>query len=380
MAAMVLSEADMAECFRILHTEWSSGWGGQEQRIVQECRKMIELGHTVILACQPGSGILAKAREQGVPVEEVTIRAGWDLKAIMKLCRVIRKHRIGIVNTHSGKDTWVGGVAAKLCGARFFRTRHLSIPLSSSPFNFIHHLADGTITTGVAIRDAMIATNGIPPDRIVSIATGVNTERFNPDAVTKSDALMLELGLRRDDPVITMVAVLRSMKRHDILLNAAKRVLSEIPNVQFLVVGDGPMRENLQNLTRELDIENNVIFCGHRADVPHILALSDIVVLTSDRFEGVPQSLSQAMAMARPVVASPIGSIPELIEDGATGLFAETGRPESFADRMLRLLGDEQLRTRLGAAARRHILEHYTEDIMARTTTEFYTRMGGRAS
>lgn len=368
----------MAECFRIMHTEWSSGWGGQEQRIVLECKKMIELGHTVILACQPGSGILAKAREQGIPVEEVAIRAGWDLKAIVKLCKVIRKHRIEIVNTHSGKDTWVGGLAAKLCGAKFFRTRHLSIPLSSSPFNFIHHLADGTITTGIAIRDTMIATNGLPPDRVVSIATGVNTERFNPDTVAKSDTLMLELGLRRDDPVITMVAVLRSMKRHDILLNAAKRVLSEIPNAQFLVVGDGPMREIFQNLAQELGIENNVIFCGHRTDVPDILALSDIVVLTSDRFEGVPQSLSQAMAMARPIVASPIGSIPELIEDGTTGLFAETGSPESFAEMILRLLGDEQLRIKLGSAARHHILKHYTDDIMARTTTEFYTRISGR--
>ena len=366
--------------FNILHTEWSSGWGGQEQRIVLECRKMIDLGHTVILACQPGSGILTKACEQDIPVEEVAIKSGWDLRAIFELCRLIRKYSINIVNTHSGKDTWVGGLAAKLCGVKFIRTRHLSIPLSNSPFNFIHRLADGTITTGIAIRDTMIATNGILPDRVVSIATGVDMERFNPETVTKSDALMQELGIRRDCPVITMVAVLRSMKRHDILLNAAKLVLSKIPNAQFLVVGDGPGRETTRKLAQELGIENNVIFCGHRADVPDILALSDIVVLTSDRFEGVPQSLSQAMAMARPVVASPIGSIPELIEDGITGLFAETGISESFAEKILQLIEDESLRKKMGLAARRHILEHYTDDIMVRTTTEFYNRISGQLS
>jgi glycosyltransferase involved in cell wall biosynthesis len=366
--------------YKILHTEWSSGWGGQEQRIVLECRKMLDLGHQVMLACQPDSAILIKAREQGIPVEVVPIRRSWDLTAILKLSRLIKRHGITIVNTHSGKDTWVGGLAAKLSGVTFFRTRHLSIPLSRSPLNFIHRLADGTITTGVTIRDAMIARNRIPPERILSIATGVNAQRFDPENVSVSEALRGELGLQRNAPVITMVAVLRGMKRHDVLLNAAKIVLADVPQAQFLAVGDGPGRENLMQLARQLGIEKNMLFCGHRSDVPQILALSDIALLTSDRFEGVPQSLSQAMAMALPVVASPIGSIPELIRDGSTGLFAEAGSPESFARQILRLLDDRQLRERLGAAAREHILEYYTDDIMARTTIDFYTRISGHQS
>lgn len=364
--------------FRILHTEWSSGWGGQEQRIVLECRKLMELGHTVILACQPGSGILTKAREQGIPVEEVVIRRSWDMKAIFHLCRLIKKYGIDIVNTHSGKDTWAGGLAAKLSGACFIRTRHLSISLSNSPLNFIHRLADGTITTGVAIRETMIAHNKIDPERIVSIATGVNINRFNPDRVLKDDVLMQELGIPVLCPVVTMVAVLRSMKRHDIFIEAARILNKNFPEARFIIVGDGPGRDWVEGLVRDAGLSERITLTGYRKDVENIMALSDVVVLTSDRFEGVPQSLSQAMAMGRAVVASPIGSIPELIEDGVTGCFAETGNPDSFAEKIRQLLEDPNLREKLGSTARAHILENYTDDIMARTTLEFYSKITGR--
>jgi glycosyltransferase involved in cell wall biosynthesis len=357
---------------RILHTEWSSGWGGQEQRIVLECRKMMELGHSVLLVCQPGSGIRSRACEQGIPVEEVPIRGGWDLRAILHICRLIRKHRVDIVNTHSGKDTWVGGLAAKLSGATFIRTRHLSIPLSNSPFNFIHRLADGTITTGEAIRTTLITVNRLPADRVISIATGVNTTRFNPETVQRSETLARELGIDASRPVVTMVAVLRSMKRHDIFLRAAQQVLRHEPAVQFLAVGDGPGRETCRAVARELGVERNVIFTGYRPDIPEILKISDIAVLTSDRFEGVPQSLSQAMAMGVPVIAAPVGSIPELISDGSTGLLADVGNADSFACKIMTLLNDPSLRARLGVAGRRHILARYTDDLMARHTVEFY--------
>ncbi|MDD5284861.1 MAG: glycosyltransferase [Desulfuromonadaceae bacterium] len=360
--------------FRILHTEWSSGWGGQEQRIILECRKMMALGHFVIIACQPGSGILAAARREGIPAEEVIIRGGWDLAAVMNIRRLIRKHDITIVNTHSGKDTWVGGIAAKLAGAGFFRTRHLSLRVSNSPLNFIHRLADGIITTGEAIREELISHNRVAPDRVVSIATGVNVDRFNPETVEKNSRLAEELGVPPDCRVVTMVAVLRSMKRHDLLVEAAVQVRALCPSVRFLVVGDGPCREQTERLVRERALADIFVFTGHRSDIPAIFALSDVVVLTSDRNEGVPQSLSQAMAMARPVVASPIGSIPELVRDGVTGLLADPGSAASFAEQIVRLLNNDGLRLTLGLAARKHIVGHYTDDAMALATASFYAK------
>jgi glycosyltransferase involved in cell wall biosynthesis len=361
-----------AQKFNILHTEWSLGWGGQEQRIILECRMMMELGHKCLIVCQPGSGILAKARENGIPFEEVTIRSSYDPRAVRDIYRLIKKYGITVVNTHSGKDTWVGSFAARLAGVDLLvRTRHLSVPISTSIFNFVHKMADGIITTGESIRRELITRNRIPAEKVLSIATGVSLKRFDP-AKADSSAVRKEFGIPAGVPVVTMVAVLRRMKRHDLLLAAARIVLQGHPETRFLLVGDGPIANVVKDQIAEMGLGDRAIMTGYRQDIQDILALSDVVVLTSDRFEGVPQSLSQAMAMSLPVVASPVGSIPELVIDGKTGLLATIGSAESFAEKITLLLGDQGLRTEIGTAARKHVIEGYTDEVMINRTIGFY--------
>jgi glycosyltransferase involved in cell wall biosynthesis len=358
--------------FNILHTEWSNGWGGQEQRIILECRKMLELGHRVVIACQPESGILHKAREYGIPAEEVVMRGSIDPVAVWNLCRVIRKHHINIVSSHSGKDSWSAAFAAKLTRADLLvRTRHLSLPISNSPFNFVYRMVDGIVTTGEALRDTIIADNGIAAEKILSIATGVSLDRFTAGQ-TRAPGLKQELGIPEGVPVVTMVAVLRGMKRHDLLVQAAAQLRPQFPEARFLVVGDGPGREQVAELIRQAGLEDRVIMTGYREDIPEILGISDVVVLTSDKFEGVPQSITQAMAMGRPVVAAPVGSIGELVLDGITGFLAQAGDAASFARGIARLLADEPLRRALGETARKRVLEGYTDDIMVQKTLDFY--------
>ena len=359
---------------RILHTEWSMGWGGQEHRILLECRKMEERGHRTLIACQPGSGILERARARGLRTEEVVIRGGFDPRAIAALWRIIRRERIQVVNTHSGKDSWAAGFAAKLARADLLvRSRHIALPISNNPLNFVYRMTDGIITTGEAVRDMMIHRNGMDPGKILSIPTGVSLARFDP-SLADGSRIRAEFGIPAGVPVVSMVAVFRAMKRHDVLLQAAVRLVREHPGIRFLLVGEGPGRAGIEQAIRSSGLAGACLLTGHREDVPDLLAASDIVVLTSD-LEGVPQSLSQAMAMARPVVAAAVGGIPELVIDGRTGLIAEAGNADSFARQMSRLVGDPALRVTLGAAAREHVLEGYTDDIMARRTEEFYWRL-----
>ncbi len=361
--------------YRILHTEWSSGWGGQEQRIILECRKAMERGHEVLIACQPGSGILERAQEAGIPTVIVRMRSGYDPQAVLELVRVIRRWKANVVNTHSGKDTWLGSIAARFAGVRLLvRTRHLSVPISTSPFNFVHRMADGIITTGETIRQELITRNRLPAERILSIATGVAIKRFDPQSVDAS-VVRGELGLPQDAQVVTMVAVLRSMKRHDLFVEAARILGNRFPSAHFLIVGDGPGREWIEGLVRNAGMEDRIIMTGYRQDVEAVMAASDVVVLTSDRNEGVPQSLSQAMAMGRPVVAAPVGSTAELVRDGETGLMATCGDASSFADSIARLLENPDLRRRIGEAARQHILNNYTDDIMIDRTIAFYDQL-----
>jgi len=336
---------------------------------------MIALGHQVVIACQPKSGILLKAREYGIPAEEVVMRGSIDPAAVWNLYRLIKRRGINVVSTHSGKDSWSAGFAAKLAGVDLLvRTRHLSLPISNSPFNFVYKMADGIVTTGEAIRETLIADNHMDPERLVSIATGVSLERFDPE-ITSSPELKRQLGIAPECRIVTMVAVLRAMKRHDLLVSCAALLRDEFPDLKFLVVGDGPGRESITRLIAEAGLEDRFILTGHRNDVPEIFSVSDLVVLTSDRFEGVPQSLSQAMAMGCPVIAAPVGSTAELVVDGKTGLLVETGNAASFAGAIRRLLGDEALRAELGRGARRHILEGYTDDIMAEKTVRFYQKL-----
>ena len=370
-APQSLPAPDPRAPLRILHTEWSMGWGGQEHRILLECRKMEERGHRTLIACQPGSGILERARAQGLRTEEVVIRGGFDPRAIAALCRIIRRERIQVVNTHSGKDSWAAGFSAKLAGADLLvRSRHIALPISNNPLNFVYRMTDGIITTGEAVRDGMIRLNGMDPGKILSIPTGVSLARFDPSRADGS-RIRAEFGIPAGVPVVSMVAVFRAMKRHDVLLRAAVPLVREFPGMRFLLVGEGPGRAGIEQAICSSGLSGSCVLTGHREDVPDLLAASDIVVLTSD-LEGVPQSLSQAMAMARPVVAAAVGGIPELVIDGRTGLIAEAGNPESFARQIARLAADPALRAALGNAARGHVLGGYTDDLMARRTEEFY--------
>ena len=138
----------MIKTIRVLHTEWSNGWGGQEIRIIHEMKMMRSEGAEVYLACRENSLIKDEAIANNIKVFSLPFRGNTDLKTLFHLKKIIKYYSIDIVNTHSGKDTWVGGLAAKLTGVKFIRTRHLSNKINPSRLNFINELADYIFTTG----------------------------------------------------------------------------------------------------------------------------------------------------------------------------------------------------------------------------------------
>jgi len=362
----------------IVHTEWSDGFGGQEHRILLECRELARRGHRMTIACRPGSQLLARARDADVPVEPVEMRSSADLRAVAKLVGLFRRTRADLVNTHSGKDSWVGSMAAKLARVPVLvRTRHISVPVNRGIHNLIYRWPDGYVTTGEMIRDHLVAV-GIDPDRVVSIPTGVDTDRFAP--AVSGAAVRAEFGVSPTAPLVSVVGVLRSWKRHDVFLEAVRLLGERGVPVRALVVGEGPQAARIAGAIDAKDLGSAVRMTGFREDIPEILAASDVVVLPSDRFEGVPQVVLQAMAMERPVVASPIGGVPEVVLPEKTGLLCPPGDEAAFADAIARLLSDPALGKRLGAAGRDLVLSGYSVKTMCEKTEAFYGRLAASPS
>jgi len=342
---------------KILHTEWSDGLGGQEKRILLEVKGLKKRGHEVTIACREGSRIRDEAIKSGIDVTTVPMRATYDLFGIIRLYRIIKKRGVHIVNTHSGIDSWIGGIAARLAGFPvLIRTRHLDIPLRRNILNFIHYLPHLYITCGEVMRMNLIRDCGFPEDRVISVPTGVDEGFFG---IRRDKSICRRYGIMETAPVITNIGILRKVKGHEVTLRAVRRVIKEIPDAVFLIVGDGPRRDALERFVDELGIRKHVIFTGYLDDISGVYAFTDVVILSSWS-EGLPQSLLQAMAAGIPVVATRVGGVSEVVSHEKTGLLVEPGDHEALADGIIKVIREPILREQMVTLAKGLVRSRYT--------------------
>lgn len=367
--------------YTILHTESSTGWGGQEIRIITESVGMIGRGHRVMIACRRGSMIAKRAREQGIETFVMSLGGAFDIAGIRRLRSFLRRHKVDIVNTHSSKDSWCGGFAAKFSGGvKVVRTRHLSIPVKRSFESRLLYgsIPDAVVTTGESLRQHIIERVDLDPDRAVSIPTGIDLARFDLEKVS-GDRFREEFGAEDTTPLIGTVGMLRHMKGHVYLVEAAAEVLEEYPQARFILVGDVPsastIKERLVSHAAELGITDRFIMAGYRDDIPEVMAGLDIFVLPSISYEGVPQAVSQAMAMRRPVVATDVGAVNEQVINGQTGLLVEKADSHQLAQGILTLLKNSETAARMGDNGRRLVEERFSLETMLDATERLYGRL-----
>ena len=331
--------------------------GGQERRVLAESLGMRDRGHDVWIAAPPGGALAGRAAEAGVEVIPMSFRRALLLTNALSLNSWIRRLRPDVVNSHSSADSWTAALARRLgprAGA-LVRSRHISVQVKPGPrHRFLYGQADYVITTGESVREELADSGLVPLDRSMSIPTGVDLERFRPDSGDRAEARRA-LGVAGDGPVIGVVAYLRQDKGHAVLLQALPEILESFPECSLVVVGDGPERLNLEALAGHLGIERSVRFVGLREDIPLVLAGFDIFCQPSLRNEGVPQSVLQAGAVARPVVSTEVGGIPEAVVHGETGFLVPPDDADALAEGISALLADRELGNRLGEAGRRHV-------------------------
>jgi glycosyltransferase involved in cell wall biosynthesis len=298
--------------------------------------------------------------------EKVSTHAGllaskYDVRVLRRLTRLFRERPIDVVITVGAGDKMFWG---RLCA------RRAGVPVVLSALHstgwpdgigrlnrWLTPLTDAFIAVASSHGEFLRDHERLSAAKVKVIPNGVDTRRFSP--TPDAHAVRRELGISATAPVISIVAALRPEKNHQLLIDAANRVVQVIPDATFLIVGEGPCRPALEHSVHFWGLGKSVRFLGTRSDVPRILTATDVFALTSHN-EANPISILEAMSVGRPVVATNVGSIHEAVTDGVQGLLVPASDPAAFAASLLKLLHDPLSAREMGAAGRDSILAKWS--------------------
>jgi len=335
----------------ILHTEGSDNWGGQEMRILKEAEGMRARGHEIILAVARGGKLVGEARHKNFVVYELNFNKWAAATTVPALIQIMRRHAIEVVNTHSSSDAWLGGIAARLCGRKVLRTRHLSTPIRQGINSRLLYktLADSVVTTSSVAAQAIREQAHILHCRCVP--TGVDPFTVDPKEV---EAFRLKLGVSPGQILVGTACIVRSWKGIKELMQAAD-LLKHDDRFRWVVVGGGYI-DQYQGF---IDLEGILTFTGHLSPPYPAIAAMDVFTLLSTAHEGISQAVLQAAYLSRPLITTNIGGLPEVCIDGKTGLIVEPKAPDQVVKAVLRLADDPALCNQLGSAARKLVEEKF---------------------
>jgi glycosyltransferase involved in cell wall biosynthesis len=308
-----------------------------------------------------------------------------DLVATVRLAWLIRRERPDILHTHTAKAGTVGRVAALLAGRRRPRivvhTFHGHVlrgyfgPVRSWFFLLLERWLASRTTALIAVspqvRDDLVALGVAPPERFVVIRLGIELgERVAPEQNGRAESRRY-LGIEPDRFAVGWIGRMTAVKRTDDVLVAFKRLRDEGVDAVLCMVGDGPDRQDLERRAHELGIVRDTLFLGYQEDVAPFYAAFDALVLPSSN-EGTPVSAIEALAAGRPVVATRVGGVPDVVQEGDDGFLVEPGATDDLADRLAQLARDPELRERMGRAGRERVLPRYAVERLVDDVDRLY--------
>lgn len=370
---------------RILHLLTSFEVGGTERQAVALLKGIDRDRFDVRLSILNRRGPLHAEIEREFPeIGEYPLRSFHDANAARQLLRFVqylRREQIDIVHTHDFYAGMLGGAAARIAGAKWLAAqRHLKLSdlrRHSLGTSLIQQYSDRMLVNSEAIRDHILATGRASASKIIVIRNGI-APHASP-LTPRRDALCRQLGLSPESLIIGLVARLEPVKGHRYFLAAAAQVARSAPRAQFLLVGDGSLRGEIERTIAELGLAGRIHLLGERADAAELSSTFDIAVLSS-LHEGLPNSVMEAMAWGVPVIATSVGGTCELIRDSETGYLVAPGDADALAARISHALANERERREVAERGRRFILAEYGMSRMVREVERLYTEMisGGR--
>jgi sugar transferase (PEP-CTERM/EpsH1 system associated) len=353
--------------------------GGAERIVAQLATHLPRDRYQVRVAClYAPHAVGADIEAAGIPVINLDMRGKGDLRAPLRLLRLLRREPVDVLHAHLFHANFLAATVGKAAGVPVvIATRH-SIEIGGRLRERINRatrpLCDTVVAVSREVYQAEIDRSGIDSARVTLIPSGVELDRFAAPDPAATERLRRAWHIQPETKLIGTVGRLVPPKGHTYLLDAATRLRDRAPKLRIAIVGDGPLRPALEAQTRSLGLSDTVIFTGIRREVPEILALLDLFVLPS-LWEGLPIALLEAMAAGRPVVATRVGGVPEVVVDGTTGRLVATSDPDALANAILTLLQDPDLRRRMGAAGQARVRKHFSVERMVKDMDQLYCRL-----
>ncbi len=351
--------------------------GGAEMVWAQLIEKIDRKKFRPLVCCLYEAGPVGeRLKSSGVQVFEHLSTSRWDLKGLFRLAGLLRSEKVDILYmiNQPVPQLW-GTLAGKMAGVRalsssIHSTGKISrirrrLLINRFTFPFVKKIT----CLSESHKKYLIEQEGINPAKLEIVTNGIDLSRFDSNSREEYRKL---LGVPADGYAVGILAMLRPEKAHDVFLKTAQNVLKEIPKTHFFIVGDGPERQKLEALAKSLGIEEHIHFLGVRNDVHKILQALDVAVLSSHPVvETLSIAVLEYMAAARPVVATRVGSTPELVKDGESGFLFEPGDSAGLAKGILQLLRDPDLARRMGEKGRQKVASQYTADHMVQQMQKF---------
>jgi len=377
---------------RMLHVITRLIRGGADENTLYTVRGLDKRRYVVDLAVGEGSELeeIGTIPDVGVHLVPELVREPhpWkDMVALIKLARMIRRGNYQIVHTHTAKAGFLGRLAAAIAGTPVIIhtvhgvTFHQHLPWAHRAFylaleRIAARFTDQFVAVGEDVKDIYLRSGIGTTAEYETIYSGMPLHEYleaGAMPAAERDALRAELGFEPHHRVIVMAARLEPRKGHGYLFHAVQRLRPDHPELRVLVVGEGPIRVQLETQCRALGIDDLVVFLGHRHDLPRVFAAADISVLTS-LWEGLPRVLVQSAAAGKPIVTFDVEGAWEVVRDGRNGFVVASQDVHAFAERLGLLLAERERSEEMGAAGREAVGSRWTVETMLDRLDDLYAR------
>ena len=350
----------------ILYVESSRSWGGQEYRTCLEINWLNAHGHQAWLVCNPDSQVHSKASELATRVVTMPLRSRVDPLCTLRLWKFCRQNKIDLLKTYSSKDHWIC-LPLFVCGFPLSRARCITDPIGSASRAFVFkHGCSQIVADASVIKRQLVKQNGIDPAKIEVIGSAVDLVKFKPPR--NRTKFRREIGVGDDISLIGNVGMIRPDKGQLQLVKAAPLVFEKHPGARFVIVGQGTgilkRGINVRNAIDQAGLADKIIMTGYRWDTPNVYAACDMIVIASLHTEASPIVLREAFASGRPVIATKVGDIPEIVRHRENGLLIEPGDTQALAAAIMEFISDPELAARCALNGFSYATEHFSFDKM----------------